>query len=222
MLTTRGGLTSHAAVVARGMGRACVAGAGSIDVDAEARTMASGGLTLREGEVVTLDGSTGAVFIGQVGMIEPALSDDFATLMGWADGIRRLGVRADAGSMADVRAALRLGADGIGLYRTEPMFVDDEEIEFEERAVLQRGAFARLFATVGERPVAIRLLDPSLHEAGPDRLAAIHAMQVRAILQGACEAGGRGRPARCGPRSWFRPSRTSGPSWWCATTRSGF
>jgi pyruvate,orthophosphate dikinase len=184
ILTTRGGMTSHAAVVARGMGRPCVAGAGGISVDYNAQTLSAGGKTVRAGETITLDGATGEVFIGIVAMIEPAMSGDFATLMGWADKARTLGVRANAETPLDAETAKKFGADGIGLCRTEHMFFDPERIgavrqmimasnEDGRRAALarllpfQRDDFEKLFHIMGDLPVTIRLLDPPLHEFLP-------------------------------------------------------
>jgi pyruvate, orthophosphate dikinase len=184
ILTTRGGMTSHAAVVARGMGKPCVSGAGSIRVDYANRTMTAGGQTFKQGDQITVDGSTGQVLAGKVDMIEPQLSGEFATLIGWADKVRRLGVRANADTPADARAAVRFGAEGIGLCRTEHMFFEEGRIqavremiladdEKSRRAALakllpmQRGDFIELFETMGERPVTIRLLDPPLHEFLP-------------------------------------------------------
>ncbi len=184
VLTTRGGMTSHAAVVARGMGRPCVAGAGGIQVNYGAQTLSAGGHVVRAGETITLDGATGEVFVGAVPMIEPALSGDFSTLMGWADEIRRLRVRANAETPLDAETARRFGAEGIGLCRTEHMFFDPERIlsmrqmivardEAGRRAALakllphQRGDFAALFRIMDGLPVTIRLLDPPLHEFLP-------------------------------------------------------
>ncbi len=184
VLTTRGGMTSHAAVVARGMGRPCVAGAGGILVDYGAQTLSAGGRTIRAGETVTLDGATGEVFVGAVAMIEPTLSGDFATLMSWADGVRRLGVRANAETPLDAETARRFGAEGIGLSRTEHMFFDPQRVgamrqmimahdERGRRAALdkllpfQRQDFAELFRIMAGLPVTIRLLDPPLHEFLP-------------------------------------------------------
>ncbi len=184
ILTTRGGMTSHAAVVARGMGRPCVAGAGSIQVNYGAQTLSAGGHTVRAGETITLDGATGEVFLGSVPMIEPDLSDDFATLMHWADEIRRLRVRANAETPLDAETARRFGAEGIGLCRTEHMFFDPERIlimrqmivardEAGRRAALarllphQRADFTKLFRIMAGLPVTIRLLDPPLHEFLP-------------------------------------------------------
>ena len=184
ILTTRGGMTSHAAVVARGMGKPCVSGAGAIRVDYAANALSAGGVTLRKGEVVTIDGSTGQVLAGKVAMQEPALSGEFATLMGWADAVRKLRVRANADTPNDARVAVRFGAEGIGLCRTEHMFFDEDRIravremiladdENSRRAALakllpmQRDDFIELFEIMGGLPVTIRLLDPPLHEFLP-------------------------------------------------------
>jgi pyruvate,orthophosphate dikinase len=184
ILTTRGGMTSHAAVVARGMGKPCVSGAGALRVDYAAATMSAAGHTFRQGDVITIDGSTGQVLAGRVPMIEPALSEEFATLMTWADEARKLGVRANADSPADARVALKFGAEGIGLCRTEHMFFDEDRIramremiladdEKSRRAALakllpmQRADFTELFEIMQGLPVTIRLLDPPLHEFLP-------------------------------------------------------
>ncbi len=184
ILTTRGGMTSHAAVVARGMGKPCVSGAGAIRVDYAANTMQAGGVTLKKGDTVTIDGSTGQVLTGKVAMQEPELSGDFATLMSWADRARKLGVRANADTPNDARVAVKFGAEGIGLCRTEHMFFDEGRIravremilsddEKSRRAALakllpmQRKDFAELFEIMGGLPVTIRLLDPPLHEFLP-------------------------------------------------------
>ena len=184
ILTTRGGMTSHAAVVARGMGKPCVSGAGAIRVDYAAAAFTVGGKTLRKGDIVTIDGSTGQVLAGRVAMQEPALSGEFATLMGWADAVRKLKVRANADTPNDARVAVRFGAEGIGLCRTEHMFFDADRIravremiladdEKHRRAALakllpmQREDFVALFEIMGGLPVTIRLLDPPLHEFLP-------------------------------------------------------
>jgi pyruvate,orthophosphate dikinase len=184
ILTTRGGMTSHAAVVARGMGRPCVAGAGGISVDYGAQTLSAGGVVLRAGDIVTLDGATGEVFAGAVKMIEPQLSGEFGTLMGWADEARRLKVRANAETPLDADTARKFGAEGIGLCRTEHMFFDPARIgvvrqmimandEHGRRAALekllpfQREDFVSLFKIMAGLPVTIRLLDPPLHEFLP-------------------------------------------------------
>jgi pyruvate, orthophosphate dikinase len=183
-VTTRGGMTSHAAVVARGMGKPCVSGAGSIRIDYAAQTMTAGGATLKKGDILTIDGGTGQVMQGAVPMVRPELTGDFATLMGWADEVRRMGVRANADTPTDARQARSFGAEGIGLCRTEHMFFDGERIvamremilsETEEgrRAALakllpmQRQDFADLFEIMTGLPVTIRLLDPPLHEFLP-------------------------------------------------------
>jgi pyruvate,orthophosphate dikinase len=184
ILTTRGGMTSHAAVVARGMGKPCVSGAGALRVDYANGTMTALGRTLKAGDVVTIDGSTGQVLLGQVKMIEPELSGEFATLMSWADKARRLGVRANADTPADARTALKYGAEGIGLCRTEHMFFEADRIQAVREMILadnekarrtalakilpmQRGDFVELFEIMQGLPVTIRLLDPPLHEFLP-------------------------------------------------------
>ena len=138
ILTTRGGMTSHAAVVARGMGKPCVSGAGALRVDYAAGTMSIAGRTLKAGDVITIDGSTGQVLAGRVPMTEPALSGEFTTLMGWADAVRRLGVRANADTPNDARVALKFGAEGIGLCRTEHMFFDEDRIRAVREMILRR------------------------------------------------------------------------------------
>ncbi|MGI6245282.1 MAG: pyruvate, phosphate dikinase [Pseudochelatococcus sp.] len=184
ILTTRGGMTSHAAVVARGMGKPCVSGAGSVRVDYAAGTLSSGGVTLKAGDILTIDGATGQVIAGEVKMLEPELSGEFATLMGWADAVRRMKVRANAETPHDVRTARNFGAEGIGLCRTEHMFFDAKRIvavremiladdEAGRRAALakllpyQRQDFVELFTIMQGLPVTIRLLDPPLHEFLP-------------------------------------------------------
>jgi pyruvate,orthophosphate dikinase len=184
ILTTRGGMTSHAAVVARGMGKPCVSGAGAIRVDYAAQTMTASGVTLKKGDTLTIDGSTGQVLAGKVPMQESELSGEFATLMGWADKVRRLKVRANADTPSDARAAMKFGTEGIGLCRTEHMFFEADRIvavremiladdEKGRRAALakllpmQRGDFVELFTIMRGLPVTIRLLDPPLHEFLP-------------------------------------------------------
>nr|WP_246700419.1 pyruvate, phosphate dikinase [Variibacter gotjawalensis] len=184
ILTSRGGMTSHAAVVARGMGKPCVSGAGSVRVDYAANTMRVGGKTLKKGDIITIDGSTGQVLNGEVPMMEPKLSGEFSTLMGWADKARKLKVRANADTPNDATVAVKFGAEGIGLCRTEHMFFEGDRIvavremiladdEKGRRAALakllpmQRGDFQKLFEIMGDRPVTIRLLDPPLHEFLP-------------------------------------------------------
>jgi pyruvate,orthophosphate dikinase len=184
IITTRGGMTSHAAVVARGMGKACVAGAGTIRIDYAAQTMTANGVTLKKGDIVTIDGGAGQVLAGAAPMVKPELSGDFGTLIGWADSVRRMKVRANAETPLDARTARGFGAEGIGLCRTEHMFFEGERIvamremilsETEEgrRAALakllpmQRKDFAELFEIMSGLPVTIRLLDPPLHEFLP-------------------------------------------------------
>jgi pyruvate,orthophosphate dikinase len=184
ILTTRGGMTSHAAVVARGMGRPCVAGAGGIAVDYNAQTLTAGGKTLRAGDTVTLDGATGEVFSGFVAMIEPTLSGEFATLMEWADQVRRLKVRTNAETPLDAETARKFGAEGIGLCRTEHMFFDPARIGAVRQMIMandeagrrdalarllpfQRQDFHDLFTIMAGLPVTVRLLDPPLHEFLP-------------------------------------------------------
>src|SRR5580698_951823 len=184
IVTTRGGMTSHAAVVARGMGKPCVSGAGAIRIDYHAQTMTAGGVTLKKGDILTIDGSTGQVLAGRVPMQEPALAGEFATLMKWADGVRKLKVRANADTPADARAAIKFGAEGIGLCRTEHMFFDEDRIRAVREMILaedeksrrlalakllpmQRADFVELFKIMGSLPVTIRLLDPPLHEFLP-------------------------------------------------------
>ena len=184
ILTTRGGMTSHAAVVARGMGRPCVAGAGDLKIDYDAGTMTVGNRVVRAGDAITIDGGTGEVFLGTVPTVKPQLSDDFATLMGWADGFRKIGVRANADTPSDARHAREFGAEGIGLCRTEHMFFEEGRIvavremivaedEKGRRAALakllpmQRNDFVELLKIMEGLPVTIRLLDPPLHEFLP-------------------------------------------------------
>ena len=184
VLTTRGGMTSHAAVVARGMGRPCVAGAGDLRIDYEARTMSARNVLVKAGEIITIDGSTGEVMLGEVPTIQPELSGDFATLMGWADAIRRMKVRTNAETSIDARMARQFGAEGIGLSRTEHMFFEADRIGAMRRVIMaedetgrraglaellpiQREDFAEIFRIMKGSPVTIRLLDPPLHEFLP-------------------------------------------------------
>jgi pyruvate,orthophosphate dikinase len=136
ILTTRGGMTSHAAVVARGMGKPCVSGAGALRVDYAAGTVSVAGHVFRQGAIITIDGSTGQVLAGRVPMTEPALSGEFAILMGWADELRKLGVRANADTPNDARVALKFGAEGIGLCRTEHMFFEENRIRAVREMIL--------------------------------------------------------------------------------------
>ncbi|SFJ19734.1 pyruvate phosphate dikinase [Sphingomonas sp. NFR04] len=184
ILTARGGMTSHAAVVARGMGRPCVSGAGSLSINAREKVMRVGSREIREGDMVTIDGATGEVMAGQVPTVQPELSGDFGTLMTWADEVRRLKVRANAETPLDCRTAREFGAEGVGLCRTEHMFFDSARItavrqmilaenEAGRRAALekllpeQRSDFLEIFEVMAGLPVTIRLLDPPLHEFLP-------------------------------------------------------
>ena len=184
ILTTRGGMTSHAAVVARGMGKPCVSGTGAIRVDYGRGTMSIGGRVFKAGDIITVDGSTGQVLAGRLPMIEPELSGEFATLMSWADKVRKLKVRVNGDTPEDARTAIKFGAEGIGLCRTEHMFFEETRIrtvremilaedEQARRAALakllpmQRADFVELFEIMKGLPVTIRLLDPPLHEFLP-------------------------------------------------------
>jgi pyruvate,orthophosphate dikinase len=184
ILTARGGMTSHAAVVARGMGRPCVSGASGLSIDMKTRSLRMGRREFREGDVITLDGSTGEIMAGEVPTIEPELAGDFGTLMVWADRHRRMKVRTNAETPADCRMARQFGAEGIGLCRTEHMFFDAGRIsavrqmilaedETGRRAALdkllpeQRADFIAIFEVMAGLPVTIRLLDPPLHEFLP-------------------------------------------------------
>jgi pyruvate,orthophosphate dikinase len=198
IVTARGGMTSHAAVVARGMGRPCVSGAGDIRIDQAAGVFQVRGRTIRAGDVITVDGSRGDVLAGSVNMIEPELTGDFATLMGWADVFRRLRIRANAETPLDARTARQFGAEGIGLCRTEHMFFDEHRIQAVREMILaddeagrrtalekilpmQRADFVELFTIMEGLPVTIRLLDPPLHEFLP---------QTEADVRVVAEAGG--------------------------------
>jgi pyruvate, orthophosphate dikinase len=184
ILTARGGMTSHAAVVARGMGRPCVSGAGTLSIDAKAKVARVGSREIREGDILTIDGASGEVMVGAVATVQPELSGDFGTLMVWADGARRMRVRANAETPADCRIAREFGAEGVGLCRTEHMFFESARItavremilasdEAGRRAALarllpeQRADFLGIFEVMAGLPVTIRLLDPPLHEFLP-------------------------------------------------------
>ncbi len=184
IVTARGGMTSHAAVVARGMGRPCVSGAGEIHIDAKAGEFRCRGRTFKAGDIITIDGSRGEVLAGAVKMVEPELTGDFATLMVWADKVRRLKVRANAETPLDAQTARQFGAEGIGLCRTEHMFFDADRIAAVREMILaddeagrrlalakilpmQRNDFTQLFTIMAGLPVTIRLLDPPLHEFLP-------------------------------------------------------
>ncbi len=208
ILTSRGGMTSHAAVVARGMGTCCVAGAGELHIDVKSKMIRVGEREIKEGDILTLDGSTGEVMSGPVDTIQPELSGEFGILMAWADERRRMKVRTNAETPLDAKTAREFGAEGIGLCRTEHMFFDPERIqnvremifatnEAERRAALdkllpaQRSDFAGLFEIMSGLPVTVRLLDPPLHEFLPHeqedidnfaKIAGIDGEQVRRRL----------------------------------------
>ncbi|MBE3591697.1 MAG: pyruvate, phosphate dikinase [Thermoanaerobacter sp.] len=184
ILTTRGGMTSHAAVVARGMGTACVVGCGDAKIDEQAKLMRIGDIEVREGDYISIDGSTGNVYIGEIKTVTPELTGDFATLMSWADKYRKLKVKTNADIPKDAKVAVQFGAEGIGLCRTEHMFFDEDRIPamremivskteeqrrkaLEKLLPMQRSDFEGLFEVMGEFPVTIRLLDPPLHEFLP-------------------------------------------------------
>ena len=184
ILTARGGMTSHAAVVARGMGTPCVSGAGALRINLETGVVSTGAMKLKAGDVITLDGSTGDVMLGAVKMQEPELTGAFSSIMEWADGVRRMTVRANAETPGDAQTARKYGAEGIGLCRTEHMFFDGDRITAVRQMILatlktdreaalakllpmQRGDFTQLFTIMAGLPVTIRLLDPPLHEFLP-------------------------------------------------------
>jgi pyruvate, orthophosphate dikinase len=184
ILTAHGGMTSHAAVVARGMGKPCVAGCEGLTIDLEARTLSIGGHPLAEGDTLTIDGGTGQVIIGEVSLVPPQINEDFETILGWADELRRLRVRANADTPDDAAKARDFGAEGIGLCRTEHMFMAEDRLpvvremimasgEDERRSALERllphqqADFEGIFEAMAGLPVTIRLLDPPLHEFLP-------------------------------------------------------
>ncbi|MET0546440.1 MAG: putative PEP-binding protein, partial [Caulobacterales bacterium] len=210
IVTARGGLTSHAAVVARGMGRPCVCGASDIRISASGQEFSAKGVTVKAGDLITIDGGTGEILAGEVEMIEPELSGDFAALMEWADSIRRLKVRANAETPRDAETARQFGAEGIGLCRTEHMFFDSERIAAVREMILsntrdgrvaalakilpmQRKDFADLFRIMTGLPVTIRFLDPPLHEFLPQseedlvQVAEATGLDAKALLQRAKE-----------------------------------
>ncbi|RAL25877.1 pyruvate, phosphate dikinase [Thermoflavimicrobium daqui] len=185
VLTSRGGMTSHAAVVARGMGKACICGCEQIKIDLRKKEMAIGSLTLNEGDFITIDGSTGHVILGEVPLIEPTLSEEFKQLLAWADEVRHLHVRANADNPVDAKKARELGAEGIGLCRTEHMFMEQSRVPIVQQMILaetleereealkkllpmQKEDFYGIFQAMDGLPVNIRLLDPPLHEFLPN------------------------------------------------------
>jgi pyruvate,orthophosphate dikinase len=184
VLTSRGGMTSHAAVVARGMGKPCVAGCEAIKIDLERKEFTVGDVVVKEGEYITIDGSTGEVILGQVRTIPPQLSEEFKVLLSWADKFRKLGVRANADTPADAKKALEFGAEGIGLCRTEHMFMAPDRLPWVQKMIMaqtleerkealahiepmQKGDFKEIFRIMEGKPVTIRLIDPPLHEFLP-------------------------------------------------------
>ena len=184
ILTARGGMTSHAAVVARGMGKCCVSGCAEIKVDEEAKELTIGEYVFKEGDYISLDGTAGDVLKGQIKTVPPELSGDFAEIMSWADEIRTLKIRTNADNPRDAKQAVEFGAEGIGLCRTEHMFFEEERIPAVRRMILadseeerrealkfllpyQKGDFKGIYEAMGDRPVTIRLLDPPLHEFLP-------------------------------------------------------
>jgi len=184
VLTAHGGMTSHAAVVARGMGKPCVAGCDSLDIDTGAKTLRIGGHQLSEGDVITIDGGTGRVIVGEVPLVPPAINEDFETILEWADDLRRLKVRANADNAEDAAKAREFGAQGIGLCRTEHMFFGEERLPVVQEMILardeagrrdaldrllpfQQSDFEAIFEAMAGLPVTIRLLDPPLHEFLP-------------------------------------------------------
>ncbi len=206
IVTARGGMTSHAAVVARGMGRPCVSGAGDLRIDAKLGEFRALGRVIKRGDVITVDGSTGEVLLGAAEMVQPELTGDFGTLMAWADKARRMKVRANAETPEDAATAVRFGAEGIGLCRTEHMFFDAERIAAVREMILaekesarvaaleklfphQRQDFVEIFKAMGARPVTIRFLDPPLHEFLPHTeedcadVAAATGLDAKALLQ---------------------------------------
>ncbi|MGY6636611.1 MAG: pyruvate, phosphate dikinase [Erythrobacter sp.] len=216
ILTARGGMTSHAAVVARGMGRPCVSGASGVSIDRASRTLRIGSTELKEGDAITLDGATGQVMLGIVPTVEPELAGDFATLMVWADGLRRMRVRTNAETPDDCRMARQFGAEGIGLCRTEHMFFEASRISAVRQMILadneagrrkalalllpeQRADFTAIFEVMAGLPCTIRLLDPPLHEFLP------HAEEEFAELADASGVGVDHLKRRAGELHEFNP-----------------
>ncbi len=186
VVTSRGGMTSHAAVVARGMGKACICGCESLKIDLKNKLFTVGDTVVKYGDIITIDGSTGEIMLGGIEMIEPQLSEEFKLLLSWADQVREIGVRANADNPVDARKAFEFGAGGIGLCRTEHMFMDPKRIpivqsmilaeNYEDRKgfldqllIMQQGDFEGIFEAMEGHPVTIRLLDPPMHEFLPDK-----------------------------------------------------
>jgi pyruvate, orthophosphate dikinase len=200
VLTAHGGMTSHAAVVARGMGKPCVAGCDDLDIDTGKKTVRIGRYKLREGDVITIDGGTGRVIVGEVPLVPPAINEDFETILDWADDLRRLKVRANADNAEDAAKAREFGAQGIGLCRTEHMFFGEERLPVMQEMILagdeagrrdaldrllpfQQSDFEAIFEAMAGLPVTIRLLDPPLHEFLPDESEATDERMRRRIRQ---------------------------------------
>jgi pyruvate,orthophosphate dikinase len=212
VLTAHGGMTSHAAVVARGMGKPCVSGCDDLTLDLDARTIRLGGHELAEGDMITIDGGTGRVIIGEVPLVPPQINEDFETLLGWADGVRRLKVRANADTPGDAAKAREFGAEGIGLCRTEHMFMAADRLPVVQEMILasdedgrraaldrllpfQQADFEGIFEAMAGLPVTIRLLDPPLHEFLPDEEDAIDdrmRQRIRALHESNPMLGTRG------------------------------
>ncbi|MGI5883060.1 MAG: pyruvate, phosphate dikinase [Dethiobacteria bacterium] len=185
VLTSRGGMTSHAAVVARGMGKPCVSGCESLKIDAEGKTFHLGGQTVKEGETISIDGTTGNIYLQEVPLVPPQLSEEFSQLLSWADEVRRLGVRTNADNPEDAKKAREFGAEGVGLCRTEHMFMEQDRLPIVQEMILadslekrkmaldkllpiQQGDFEGILRAMAGNPVTIRLLDPPLHEFLPN------------------------------------------------------
>src|SRR5205823_1866036 len=210
ILTVHGGMTSHAAVVARGMGKPCVAGCEGLELGGGVARLA--GRELREGDVITIDGGTGNVYLGQIPLVAPQLNEDFETVLGWADAVRRLKVRANADNPEDAARAREFGAEGIGLCRTEHMFFGEERLPVVQEMILadseparraaldrllpfQQSDFEGIFEAMAGLPVTIRLLDPPLHEFLPDEQDATDAKmraRIRALRESNPMLGTRG------------------------------
>ncbi|MEH7356418.1 pyruvate, phosphate dikinase [Neobacillus drentensis] len=186
ILTSRGGMTSHAAVVARGMGKACICGCEALKIDLKAKQFTVGETLVNYGDTITIDGSTGEIMLGEIPMIEPELSDEFQLLLTWADQERKIGVRANADNPEDAKKSFEFGAGGVGLCRTEHMFMDINRVPIVQKMILaenyqermealdlllpmQQGDFEGIFEAMQGLPVTIRLLDPPLHEFMPDK-----------------------------------------------------
>jgi pyruvate,orthophosphate dikinase len=184
ILTTKGGMTSHAAVVARGMGKPCIVGAENLKIDKDERKISNGQITIEEGDLISLDGSTGEIFLGEVELESAKLTDEFNTLMAWCDDFKKLSIRANAETINDTAKSLEFGADGIGLCRTEHMFFEGERIlpmremilannkQGRKRALnkiidFQVNDFVEIFKLLKEKPITVRLLDPPMHEFLP-------------------------------------------------------